>query len=79
MYIYIYKADQIILDNNPPIIHIIYIKKPYMLSPRVSGGPRYCQMDGYAILNTQRVLDSAVVPAKRHPDRVSGRTLRWFC
>lgn len=27
MYIYIYKADQIILDNNPPIIHIIYKKK----------------------------------------------------
>ena len=35
-----------------------------MLSPRVSGGPRCCYMDGHVILNTQGVLDSAVVPAK---------------
>ncbi|RVW23685.1 Phospholipase A1-Igamma2, chloroplastic [Vitis vinifera] len=35
-----------------------------MLSPRVSSGPRCCQMDGHVILNTQGVLDSAVAPAK---------------
>ena len=26
-----------------------------------------------------KVLDPVVIPARRHPDRVSGRTLRWFC
>ena len=26
-----------------------------------------------------KVLDPVVIPARRHPDRVSGRALRWFC
>ena len=26
-----------------------------------------------------KVLDPVVIPARRHPDRMSGRTLRWYC
>nr|CAN61788.1 hypothetical protein VITISV_006026 [Vitis vinifera] len=40
------------------------LKRSLLLSPRVSGGPRCCYMDGHVILNTQGVLDSAVAPAK---------------
>ena len=32
--------------------------------PRVPGVPRSCQMDGHAIYQPTKVLDSVVVPAK---------------
>ena len=49
-----------------------------MLIPRVFDGHVVARwMDAW--FQPIKVLDPVVIPARRHPDRVSGRTLRWFC
>ena len=48
-----------------------------MLRPRVPGDPRSCQMDGHPI--STNISSWFSRSCKRRPDRVSGRTLRWFC
>ena len=50
----------------------------YVLMPRAPGVPRSCQMDGHAISTNIGSWFSRYT-CKRRPDRVSGRTLRWFC
>ena len=49
-----------------------------VLMPRAPDDPRSCQMDGCA---TSTKIGSwfSRYTCKRHPDRVSGRTIRWFC
>ena len=55
----------------------IFPQTASMLRPRVPGDPRSCQMDGRTISTN---IDSWFSHScKRHPDRVSGHTLRWFC
>ena len=49
-----------------------------MLRPRVPDDPRSCQMDGCTISTNIGYWFSRST-CKKHPDRVSGRTLRWFC
>ena len=49
-----------------------------LLIPRAPGVPRSCQMDGHAI-STHKGSWFSRYTCKRHPDRVSGPTLRWFC
>ena len=48
-----------------------------MLRPRVPGDPRNCQMDGRTM--STNISSWFSRSCKRSPDRVSGRTLRWFC
>ncbi|RVX20131.1 Lysosomal Pro-X carboxypeptidase [Vitis vinifera] len=48
-----------------------------MLMPRTPGVPRSCQMDGHATSTNTGFLIQ-LITCKRRPDRVSGRTLRWF-
>ena len=49
-----------------------------MLMPHVPGVPRCCQMDG-CVTSTFKGSWFSRYTCKRHPDRVSGRTLRWCC
>ena len=49
-----------------------------VLRLRVPGDPHSCQMDGRTIsTNIGSWFNRST--CKRRPDRVSGRTLRWFC
>ena len=49
-----------------------------LLIPRAPGVPRSCQMDGRATTTNIGSWFNRYT-CKRCPDRVSGRTLRWFC
>ena len=68
------KYKSLELYKNFLIINLMLV----LLIPRAPVVPRSCQMDGHAI-STHKGSWFSRYTCKRHPDRVSGCTLRWFC